>query len=541
MAAVSGPSLLPAVTLFQGTTTRSVAVAGVRRTWTTSAVWRLVTSRLVVITAVALFALTLRLISLSSAYDLFIDEITYTNVALSLAHGHGLLLYGQPFLLHPPAALALYALIIRAFDLHGGTEAVLFELRPFVAVLGSATCVLSYLLVERAATRRLAIVVAAMLALDPLVISFDSRVMLEAPAQLATVSAFFLVAVADRRPPGSLTRWSWLTAAGLMAATGLCTKETFGLVIMGTLGLMAATGWVVARREALFVIALALIGYALCVVAQGVSIGFAAWWQAKDGGVLRLVGLRQVTGFNSADTHVSFVSRVLADATTYGVSYLVLVAGCLAGLGMLWSLRPWARRTHERSGKNRTRVLISLWTVSAAAYLVYATVFGTIEEQMYYILLLPALMSVCLFVGGITWNRNVLRKLGVAVLCAALLVDIWVWLGVHRGSDDEYRQMLSWEARHVPPTSVVSATDGTSQFLLSRGIIGQWSTVSALRGHRVDYVILATGLVEQGYGIAGPAFERTLDRRARLVFVASGVSDGSLRVYDVRGITGAGE
>ena len=31
----------------------------------------------------------------------------------------------------------------------------------------------------------------------------------------------------------------------------------------------------------------------------------------------------------------------------------------------------------------------SLWTLSAAAYLTYATLFGTIEEQMYYILLLP--------------------------------------------------------------------------------------------------------------------------------------------------------
>ena len=66
----------------------------------------------------------------------------------------------------------------------------------------------TFLLVDRMARRRVAVVAALLIALDPLAISFDSRVMLEAPAQLAVVTMFFFIVWADsaeddsRRAPG---------------------------------------------------------------------------------------------------------------------------------------------------------------------------------------------------------------------------------------------------------------------------------------------------------------------------------------------------
>ncbi len=71
-------------------------------------------------------ALATRLTALRSAYDIFIDETSYTNIALNVAHGHGVTLYGLPFVLHPPTAFYLYGLIILVFGLHGGTESTLF-------------------------------------------------------------------------------------------------------------------------------------------------------------------------------------------------------------------------------------------------------------------------------------------------------------------------------------------------------------------------------------------------------------------------------
>ena len=69
----------------------------------------------------------------------------------------------------------------------------------------------------------------------------------------------------------------------------------------------------------------------------------------------------------------------------------------------------------------------------------------------------------------------------MALVTLALLLDAVLWVSVHSHQDDEYRQMLDWEAVHVPPTAVVSATEDLSQFLLRRGIIGQWNTISELK------------------------------------------------------------
>jgi len=184
-------------------------------------------------------------------------------------------------------------------------------------------------------------------------------------------------------------------------------------------------------------------------------------------------------------------------------------------------------------------LLVVIWTLAASAYLVYATLVGTIEEQMYYIVLLPATASLCLWFAGRSGapGRRWVR-IGAVLLALALVFDTAVWVSVHSHQDDEYRQMLAWEAVHVPPTAVVSATEGLSQFLLPRGVIGQWNTVPELKAHHVDLVVVNLSLVEQGYGLADPSFERFLQRRGRLVFQADGTTDISLRIYDTQSITG---
>ena len=228
---------------------------------------------------IGVVALLTRLVALTTSNDIFIDEITYTNIARNLAHGHGVTLYGQPFFLHPPAVFGLFALVILVFGLHGSTESVIFSLRHVDVVIGSCVCLLTYLLVERAAARWVAVVAALLIAIDPLIITYDSRVMLEAPTQLAMVSVFLFLALAagspgatsDRRWLGS-NRRRWLIAAGVVAATVFCMKETFGLVLGLALVILVVTGWIVSRREAAVVLALGLIGYAISVVTMGLLL-----------------------------------------------------------------------------------------------------------------------------------------------------------------------------------------------------------------------------------------------------------------------------
>jgi len=509
---------------------------------------RFITNQVTVIIGIGVLAVLARLIALRTANDLFIDEITYTNIALNIAHGKGVVLYGQPFALHPPAVFGLFASVILAFRLHGSTESMIFSLRYVDVVIGAATCVLTYLLVGRAANRRVAVIAALIIAIDPLVITYDSRVMLEAPTQLAVVSAFLLLAIAVGKPVGASSRWRWLCAAGMASAVVFCMKETFGLVIGLALVALMLTGWVVRRREAAIVLGIGLVGYGICVVTMGLSYGFGVWWRNQFAGASRLVGRTQLTGFNSPKVHVSIVSRFFADLPTFAVSYLILGFGMLAALGLLVRLKPWKPHSTTRAVEQPVLVLVAIWTLSSAAYLAYATLLGTIEEQMYYILLLPSAISLCLWFGWRPSPRcrhssdprsHQWKKAGVVLATLGLLFDAVGWVGVHSRQDDEYRQTLAWEAVHVPPTAVVSATEDLSQFLLPRGIIGQWNTISELKAHHVDYVIVNMSLVDQGYGLADSSFVRTLQQRGKLAFEANGVTDNSLRIYDVRSITGA--
>ena len=122
---------------------------------------------------------------------------------------------------------------------------------------------------------------------------------------------------------------------------------------------------------------------------------------------------------------------------------------------------------------------MALWTLSPAGYLAYATVLGTIEEQMYYILLLPSIVSICIWWAGCSADRTRRwRTAATVVVVAVLCFNTVVWASIHPGVTTSTARLISWESTHVPPTAVVASTDGTSQFLLPRGIIGQWSTVA---------------------------------------------------------------
>ena len=72
---------------------------------------RTLASRLFWMAVIGVVALLARIVAISTAYDIFIDEATYTNIAINVAHGRGLVLYGQPFALHPPAAQVKGALL----------------------------------------------------------------------------------------------------------------------------------------------------------------------------------------------------------------------------------------------------------------------------------------------------------------------------------------------------------------------------------------------------------------------------------------------
>jgi hypothetical protein len=484
-------------------------------------------------------AAILRLVAVTTAYDIFIDEVSYTQLAHNLAHGHGLFLNGEPFMLHPPTAFVLFSLVVRAFHMQGPTDALLFQLRPFVALMGALICVIAYVLVRLAAKhRRPAILTAALLAIDPFVIRFDSRVMLETPAQLAAVTTFACIAGLLRARSERARRWL-IASAGVAGALTMATKETFGLVLLITLSILMCTGWVLDRRTAVTVSAISIAGYGLIVGVFGMPGGVHRWVSTKMYGLSRLIGTRQETGFNAASTHVSLVSRVIADVSQFAATYVLLVLGGFAVLALLWQRKPWRDDWRSARPRERTVLLIAVWGFSASAYLGYAIAFGSIEEQMFYILAIPLFASLFLWSeGAVPSLRFQWRVAAIALLSVALIFDGAVWAVVHSKPDDEYRKFLAWERVEIPEGSVVAVTEYTAQFLLHGVVIGQWASLDAIRAHRVDYVVMVTALTTQGYGLATPTFQSELEHGARLVFQAKGRAEGSFRVYDVRSLTG---
>ncbi|MBZ6478208.1 hypothetical protein, partial [Streptomyces griseocarneus] len=54
---------------------------------------------------------------------------------------------------------------------------------------------------------------------------------------------------------------------------------------------------------------------------------------------------------------------------------------------------------------------------------------------------------------------------------------------------------------------------------------------------RIDYLVLSTELVQQGYARISPRLPGVLEHQARLIHSEPGKTVGALRVYDVRALT----
>jgi hypothetical protein len=138
-------------------------------------------------------------------------------------------------------------------------------------------------------------------------------------------------------------------------------------------------------------------------------------------------------------------------------------------------------------------------------------------------------------------GRRPTRAVTAATLltAAALVADGGVWAHVHTRHDDAYRRTVAWTDTHLPLGSTVAATDETPPFLVRGAQSGTWNTVRDLQDHHVDYLVLSSQLVAQGYAHISPGLLATLEQRAVLVHSEPGPTAGALRVYDVRALLAA--
>ncbi|MCQ8772049.1 glycosyltransferase family 4 protein [Streptomyces telluris] len=495
---------------------------------------------LLALLALFALALALRLAFTGRSYDVFVDELYYTAISRHLADGEGPVFDGQFFALHPPALFALLAASMRLTGQGSGDLLhQVLDLRPVVAVTGALTVVAVTALLRRAVRTPAALLAGLFLGLDPFLNRFDSRVMLEAQATAAAALGMLVLARTPATPRG---RAATGAGAGLLFALAVTTKEPYALgtfVPVTVLG-FAARGEV--RRMRLTAAAVTLAGYAVYVVTTAATGNWAPWWAQKTDGIARALGIKQISGFNSGDGSVAFTDRLLVQLGQFAVPYALIALGTAATAWLLWSRVRRPEIFADRPG----RILITAWAACTLLHLLYAMALGTLEEQMFYPLVVTSTAAVALAADVLLRDRDRGRGRGrgsatatraLAVLAAlALTTNAVVWARVHTRHDDALRRTLAWSRAHLPEGSVVAATDEGTSFVLPGARLAEWRTTADLRRDRVDYLVLSTELVQQGYARIGSRLPGVLEREARLVHSERGETVGALRVYDVRSL-----
>jgi hypothetical protein len=498
---------------------------------------------LVIVTSAAgAVALIVRLVLHGSSFDVFGDEVIYTDLGRSVIAGGFPRFDGTIFFLHGPAFFYLEAGWARLAGNQPGLVAWIYEMRVLNALLAGATAVVLVLLAARASSLRAAAVTGAMFALDPFCIRQNDRVLLETAMMLWVLLGYLVLSSLIRRPaPAHPVLRS--VGAGLFFGCAVLTKDEAALLTV--LPLAAAVVMRLGLRRPVIVVTLSttLAVYAAYMAVVAANGYWATFWYAKTYGVQRLLGLVQVTGFHSSGGG-SLPARLIAEGAYFATTYLVLALGVPAVVLAL------------RRGGSLVR-LLALVHCAAAVTLAYAVALGTLEEQELYLLIVPTLLTIPMIAalrrqagparpvrGLTTRTRGTMTRLPVLAAALALalalsmnLTTAVLWV---RQPDDGFAQLMPYMAAHIRPGTAItiaagspppSQTDGGRYALEDRYQVGLWVTPAALRQEHVRYVMVEWGPIDEGYSYLSPARVRHLIRGDRLVFSYRGRTYGQLALY----------
>ncbi len=484
-----------------------------KRSWTS----RLLRHPVWVAILVGLLGLAFRVTGVQQANDVFIDEVTYADMARQLAAGQMPSTSGSPFFLHPPGSYALNSLVIRIMGLNGHPMDLALQLRWFNAFLGVATVIVCFQLVRRLVGPGPATVAGIILASDPFVLRMDGRLMMETPTGLAVLSGWLLVLLLLKRDRGR-TRLLLEIAAGLVFGLAIVMKDM--TAVFTVVPLLAGVLW---RRTVPPLTALRIIGcstvpyliYLSLITAGGLLPQFL---EQKSVGVLRMAGVVQMTGFNSVPG-VGLVDRLVELMGRFGTSYVLLglsiVAGALAAASPLVERR-----------------VIGLFSLITGLVGVYSVFFGAAEEQFGYCVVLAALVSTPVAaVMVVTW-RPCLR--GVVAAVVVVMTGLGLFLGVQARSvvDDGLVRARAFMNTELPSSAIVGLTSVTGEFaLLPHEGWEVLPSLQSLRDRNAEYVLTQGRQLGQGYGYASPAFLDWLQNNAQPVFTFYGPTSGDTVVW----------
>jgi Dolichyl-phosphate-mannose-protein mannosyltransferase len=470
-------------------------------------------------------------------FDLFGDEVIYTNIGRSVISGGFPNFEGQTFFLHGPVFFYLEAGWARLVGNPPGLMAWVYEMRALNALLAGATAVILVLLAARASSLCVGVVTGLLFALDPFCIRQNDRVLLETALMLWVMLGYLVFASLIERPP---SRHDWLRAvgAGLLFGCAVLTKDEGAILTVLPLLTAAALRWGPRRAMTLLTVGTIVVVYAAYVAVVVANGQFSGLWAAKTSGVQRMLGLVETSGFHSSGGG-SLSARLLAEAGYFVMTYVILALALPAFVVMM------------RRGGQLPRILGLVYCAAGVA-LGYALVLGTLEEQELYLLIVPSLLTIPLAASllrgsslrssrSARWERR--RKPRAALITAALALALTVNLAVYgqwlRQPDDAIVQLLNYIRVNVAPgtaiadpTATLDANGDVVDYALGRSYnMGPWVTPAIQQREHARYLLVLWGLIGKGYGTAALAELRHLVGHDQQVFSAWGRSNGQVTLY----------
>ena len=254
--------------------------------------------------------LLLRLALHVNGFDLFGDEVIYTDIGRSVISGGFPNFEGQTFFLHGPAFFYLQAGWARLVGNPPGLMAWVYEMRALNALLAGATAVVLVLLAAQASSLRAGALAGLLFALDPFCIRQNNRVLLETALMLWVMLGYLVFASMIGRLPSSRD-WLRAVGAGLLFGCAVLTKDEGALLTLLPLLATAALRWGPRRALTLLTIGTTVAVYAAYTAVVAANGQFGSLWEAKTSGLQRMLGLVQISGFHSSggDTSQDASSR----------------------------------------------------------------------------------------------------------------------------------------------------------------------------------------------------------------------------------------